>query len=150
MRACVLPLQIYYYYTRESSASNTEKGEDIFGMLRLFAEKDRQSETNEMIYLDHVIRFALSQRDLWRYIKFDAVNAKNATALLKKQITPLLKSRFYSIKEKIIFLVFILFPRLHWEYRILRDPSIRRWEKTEKKKRRKVSRETSGRSLRGI
>ena len=32
---------------------------------------------------------------------FEAVNAKNATALLKDQITPLRKSPFYSTKEKI-------------------------------------------------
>ena len=135
MTACAISLPVYYYFEREGSASQTAEEGKKLCMLRLFAKKVSLSRRNEVIYLDHVIRFSLSNRDLVRYIYPDRDSEDAYNALLCDQIKNLFRTSIYSCWEKLAMLIFILFPGLHWTYRTMRDPSLKRWQIIQKRRR---------------
>jgi hypothetical protein len=106
-------------------------------MLQVFDGKVRQSPVHETIYLDHIIRFALSNREIALYINRDKTSGRAYSALLRNQLPLLKKTALYTKKEKSALALFIRFPRLHWKYRVWREPSLRRWEKNAGKQQRK-------------
>ena len=148
MKACVIPSEIYYYYYRESSASNSSDEGKKIAMLQVFDGKVRQSPVHETIYLDHIIRFALPNREIALYINRDKTSGRAYSALLRNQLPLLKKTALYTKKEKSALALFICFPRLRWKYRVWRDPGLRKWEKNARKryhteKRRDIETETN-------
>lgn len=135
MRACALPLALYYYYERHSSASLSANEEIKLDMVRLFAEKARLSMRNEEIYLDHVLRYVLNRRYINQYLHPNPDIVRKCTSLLKAQRDLLRKTAVYSRKEKLALRLFIDMPFVYHRYRLFREPWAKKLEKQAREKR---------------
>lgn len=129
MTACAISNKLYFYWNRDSSASKTTDDSKKIKLLQLFDKKIGLSERNNSIYLDNAVRQALFSRDISVYVYRDRENANYYTSFLRSKLPIIRKTDLYRAREKIAFTTFILFPRLHWEYTIKKDPSLRKWQK---------------------
>ena len=133
--AAVLEYPLYYYFLREDSAVRTAKTSQSlqFGSVwtqRLFSSK------RDDIYLDKAIRWYLSVRYRSSHLFPDREARRECKKQLKKLRPYVWKTDIYGTVEKAGILLYMLFPAIYRLHRIVGDPSMLKWEKAERKKRR--------------
>lgn len=137
-----LPYHLYYYLQREDSLTKTVGVPQKLQAARVFSQKLFSPESRDDIYLDHVLKRGLDTRYLASYILPDREAAKECGAILKKCRKKVRRAEWYGTGKKTAYLLMICFPRLYWLYRIVKDPSMWKWEKVERKKRRAVKKKS--------
>lgn len=129
----LIPQKIYYYcLDRSDSLVHTRRDHDI---LRYFSALSSYSSIkgNERIYLDVLIRRGLYYRYYYMYVQIEPRIARELDKLLRHELIPLLKLKSFSLKFKVSRIIFILFPAFERQYRFYREPSLKKYEKLQKK-----------------
>ncbi len=128
--------KLYYYYQRSGSLVNMSKERDRLIVEKIFAGKAGLSERNEQIYLEQTLRRLLNSRYYAKHIYPDSYVVRETTHTLRSLIPVLKKSAQLPRNEKLRYALFARVPGAYWLFRVTRDPSMWKWEKAERKKRR--------------
>lgn len=129
--------ELYYYFQRETSAMRTVSLGDKLAFARYYvAHFDSVgTEMQRYIYLSESVKQALA----CRYSGMFGPNGNDqleCSILLEQCKAKMKESNVMSKKEKLIFSSFIHMPFLYRIFRIINDPTLLYWEKSERKKRR--------------
>ena len=130
------PYPLYEYVQREDSVTKTVKAPLRMQAIRVLSEKLLAPDGRDDIYLDHVLKRALSNRFLLTHIYPDREAAGECGAILRKCRKRVRETKEYRTKTKIVMLLMISFPGFYWLFRIKREPFVLAWERAERKKRR--------------
>lgn len=133
--AC-MPYPLYYYLQRGTSTTKTVGVSQRLLITKVLSEKLFAPNGRDEIYLDHVIKRGLNTRYLATHILPDREAAKECGEILKRCRKRIRRTKEYGTRKKVAILLMIRFPRLYWLHRIFGDPSMWKWEKAERKKRR--------------
>ncbi|MBQ5976796.1 MAG: glycosyltransferase family 2 protein [Oscillospiraceae bacterium] len=132
------PYPLYDYFQREDSVTKTVKAPLRMQAIRVLSEKLLAPDGRDDIYLDHVLKRALSNRFLLMHIYPDREAAGECGGILRKCRDRVRNTEIYSAKTKIVMLLMVNFPGLYWLFRIKREPFVLKWERAERKKRREA------------
>ena len=123
---------LYYYCVREDSLVNSRSVKEMQALCDYFFQSAEESIRNrdsigEEIFVLESVKRALSVRyDLMfnrSYRKQTRANCKRAKRIL------LSTGKTIRLRSKILFLLFLFFPRLYRLFRTINDPSLLKWEK---------------------
>lgn len=135
LQITLIYLELYYYFQRETSVTQTLLTSDKLSLLDTYLSYCDSAENNLQLhlYLTEFIKQLLSLR----YIEmFDMTPAEsNMCQELINQCKARMKAcKVLTIKEKLIYHTFLCFPSLYRLFRILDDPTLLQWEKDKKNK----------------
>ena len=133
------PYMLYYYFQRNDSLTKTASAELQLQYIETIFEKLFQTENQDVLYLDHAIRVCLPLRYMTTYILGNRAVARKCNTLLHSSLGRIAKTKIFSVKEKVGICTCILVPRTYWLYRVIKDPSMLKWEKMERKARKNRS-----------
>lgn len=138
LRFCFLQEKLYRYLQRGGSAVKSAREHDRIIVAKLFAQKALLSPRNEEIYLEQSVRRLLNSRYYLTHIYPDRAEARACSTALRPCVRQMRRSPQYTAKEKLLYSVFSALPGAYWLFRVTRDPSMWKWEKAERKKRRQT------------
>lgn len=128
--------ELYYYFQRETSAMRTVALHDKLALARYYmAHYDSVgTEMQRYIYLSEGVKQVLACRYSGMFGSND--NEQLECSILLEQCKVKMKeSKVMSKKEALMFNSFILMPTLYRIFRIIDDPTLLYWEKSERRKR---------------
>lgn len=135
-QATLLTSPLYFYYQREGSAIKSAGIKNRFDRNKIMAKQLLRSKRDD-IYLHNAINWNFWVRYMVMHINPDRCMARECQRLLLNLRRILWKTDIYDFKKKIIYYCFIVCPAIDWLHRIIREPSILKWERIERNKRRK-------------
>lgn len=133
----LINLKLYYYFQRETSAMRTVALHDKFALARYYMAHYDSVDTKiqQYVYLSESIKQALSNRYSGMFGSND-LEQHECAVLLEQCKAKMRESDIMSKKEKLLFGYFILMPSLYRLFRVIDDPTLIYWEKSERRKRR--------------
>lgn len=128
--------ELYYYYQRETSAMRTVQHHNKLALVQCYLTYYEKAENNRQrhLYLIESIKQALALRYSEMFSSNDSERCE-CRALLEQCRRAMEESDVLSKKEMLMYNAFILGPILYRLFRIIDDPTLIYWEKSEKKKR---------------
>lgn len=133
--------ELYYYFQRESSASQTTTLHKMLDLVRCYLKnyQTAESDTQRYLYLSESIKEVLAGRYLGMFSLNDS-ELRECAALIQQCRRKMKESHVLSKKEVLIYDTFIQVPTLYRLFRIVDDPTMLKWEKQVKKKQRAAGR----------
>ncbi len=127
---------LYYYFNRQGSLVNTTDGTESKRLFEYFRPSANESiEKNDYVRQDIIIlqcaKWALSYRYLSMYVPSRKANVDQICSEAKNL---LVSASGVPLKEKILYAVFLFIPFVYRLFRIMNDPTMINWEKSQKKK----------------
>ena len=133
--AAVLPYSLYCYFQRVDSAVKVATIPQLLQFGRVWCQMMKLNNRDD-IYLDKALRWFLSVRYQCFYILPDREAVRESNNYLMNLRPCLWKTGIYGFKDKTALFIFIHFPFIYWLYRVVKDPSMWKWERVERRKRR--------------
>lgn len=131
---------LYFYYNRPGSLINSSDGEEtkkLFDVLYSIVQKDgiEKRTISQELFIPDMVKASLS----YRYTcMFDPARKKrsNQNCMVSQKI--LLKAKSISLKDKLLFGIFLFLPLSYRLFRIIDDPTLINWERSQKRKYKRV------------
>lgn len=133
----LVDLELYYYFQRETSAMRTVSLHNKLALAQCYLTyyEKVESQAQRYLYLNESIKQALACRYSGMF-ELDGNEQLECSMLLEQCKVKMKESNVMSKKEELMFHSFILMPTLYRIFRIIDDPTLLDWEKSEKRKRR--------------
>ena len=133
---------LYYWFIRQESITHTAKPGGVIGEAEWYSKHmDTQEVTgSEWLLLEQAIKAALSARYSEMFTSDACKYKEEANGFLKIFISQLWNSKFAPFTKKILLTIMYKFPLLYRTFRRIQDPTMRAWEKSEKKRQAEASR----------
>ena len=129
--------ELYYYFQRETSTMRTLSLHNKLALAQCYLTyyEKAESNTQRYLYLNESIKQALACRYSGMFGSNDSEQLE-CSILLEQCKVKMKESKVMSKKEELMFNSFILMPTLYRIFRIIDDPTLLYWEKSERRKRR--------------
>lgn len=136
-RVCLISETLYYYFQRASSTIHTVPHTAVFGMCQCYIRDISllQDEKTRNIFMTEALKICLSYRYLKTYsLDKDRVKS-DCREIFSQCIKQIKAAKELSLKEKLKCYILIYIPIVYRVFRIINDPTMLDWEKSEKRKR---------------
>ena len=131
------PEVLYYWFVRSDSITHTPTPGRVIGEAEWYSRHMDQVERTgaEWILSEQAIKAALSARYSEMFSRDAETYQIEATKLLKQLIPHLWKSKYAPLRKKLLLDVMYRVPWLYRAFRIVNDPTLLKWEKSQREKR---------------
>ena len=129
---------LYYYFYREGSIINTDKGLDFLKFSYIYLERVGNAEDKRTVelFLNEAFKNTLSVR--YAVMFYKEMSIKDEVNQLIKRCLAFEKQKMPFTRMKALsFKLFAYFPFTYRLFRIINDPTMLDWEKNQKRERRK-------------
>ena len=132
LRFGLIHFPIYYYYQgRPDSLVQSGRDDNVVCFVSALANR-ASSPKCEKLYLELAIKRSLYFRYYYTFIQNEGLLSRQLGRVIRPKIRQLLRSNYFSVKNKVFWTLFILSPRIDRLHRIYREPSLLKFEQFQK------------------
>lgn len=128
--------ELYFYYDRPGSILHTESSEALIIVSELLWDYSTQSNDLQLksLYIQEAMKKTLTSRYSAIQKSRDKEFIARCNSLLEKCCDEVFSSKLLSLSDRIIYLIMYKKPLFYRLFKIINDPSILKWEKTQRKR----------------
>ena len=134
MKIAFIDYPLYYYYVRADSAISTMKLQDYIDMYKVYMQHTKEISDSEKagMYLSKYLPECLAVNLRIKYSEDKHTQKKEFKKVLFESLELAKKYKCFSFTEYMYFQISARFPFIYRWFRIIKDPTILEWEKTQR------------------
>ena len=134
IKIAVIDCPVYYYYAREDSAMSTIKVQDYINMYKVYMQYTKKISDLEKasIYLSKYLPECLAVNLRIKYSEDKCNQKKELKKILSESLKMAKEYKCFSFTEYMYFQISAKFPFVYRWFRIIKDPTILKWERIQK------------------
>lgn len=136
LKACLLDVPLYFYFSRPSSLTHRPGGYHYFRVARVFEEyaQNAENQVARRLFLIDALKRGLNGRYLMTVWRDEKKKLLECNKLLKRVWKCMWRMNNVARKEKIQYWMLVYFPFTYRLFRLLDDPTLLRMERNLKKR----------------